>query len=219
MANNATAAPGKGSRLITPPFRVSFPQVFEKASYNNGTPRFSVTGLFFPEKFTESDQAKWKAIRVKLAEVAKEFFKKDIKVLKQDRSFKIPFHAGNEKTYEGYGDPKMVYFSMANSKRRPQIVNVNGEPITSENAEEFYAGCWARASVNPYAFDHIGKGVAIGLANLQKIKDDKSFEGFTSAEDDFGGDDEFGSSGADDDDFGGGGGGDDESAPAEDDDL
>jgi hypothetical protein len=189
MANTATAAPGKkGTRLKTPKFRVSFPQVFEKASYNQGKPRYSLTGLFYPAQFSEADKVKWQAIRAKLAEVCLEFFKKDLKTMKADRSFKIPFHKGDEKTYEGYGDPNMIFFSMANSKRRPQIIDVSGNPITTDNSEEFYAGCWARASVNPYAFDNIGKGLAVGLGNLQKLQDDQSFEGFTSADDDFGDD-------------------------------
>lgn len=201
MANNATAAPKKGGRLLTPKFRVSFPQVFEKASYNNGTPRYSVTALTFPTQFSEADKAKMAAIRVKLAEVCLEFFKKDVKTMKEDRSFKIPFHKGNEKDYQGYGDPDMVYFSMANSKRKPQILDMKGNPITTENQEDFYAGCWARASVNPYAFNNIGKGLAIGLGNIQKLGDDESFEGFTSAEDDFGSEPVEGFS--DEDDFGG----------------
>ncbi len=202
MANTATTAPGKkGSRLLTPKFRVSFPQVFERASYNGGTPRFSLTGLFYPKQFTEADNLKWAAIKKKLGEVCVEFFKKDIKTMKEDRSFKIPFHKGSDKDYQGYGDPDMVFFSMANSKRRPQILDVNGNAITAENSEEFYAGCWARASVNPYPFNNIGKGLAIGLGNIQKLGDDESFEGFTSAEDDFG-DDPAESFGSDDDDAG-----------------
>lgn len=206
MATTAQAAPKKGSRLLTPRFRVSFPQVFEKASYNNGTPRFSLTGLFYPKLFTENENAKWAAIKKQLGVVCMDFFKKDVKTMKEDRTFKIPFHKGNEKDYEGYGDPDMVFFSMANSKRRPQILDVNGQPITSENSEEFYAGCWARASVNPYAFNNIGKGLAIGLGNIQKLGDDKSFEGFTNAEDDFGDDavEGFDTGDGDDDDFGGG---------------
>jgi hypothetical protein len=204
MASTATTAPDKkGSRLLTPKFRVSFPQVFEKASFNNGTPRYSVVGLFYPKQFSEADKARWDAIRAKLGEVCKEFFKKDIKTMKELGGFKIPFHKGTEKTYQGYGDPDMVYFSMANSMRRPQILNVNGvDNITAENSEEFYAGCWARASVNPFAFDKIGKGVAIGLANLRKLGDDESFEGFTSAEDDFGAEEgeDFGTDDAGDDD-------------------
>lgn len=210
MANAPSGAAKKSSRLITPPFRVSFPSVFEKSSYNNGVPRFSLVGLFYPKKFTDDDKLKWQAIRKQLDVVSLEGFKKPMKDL--DRGvYKIPFHKGDEKDYQGYGDADMVYYTMANSKRRPQIVNPKGEPITSENAEEFYAGCWARASVNPYWFNKIGKGLSIGLGNLQKIKDDESFEGFTSAEDDFGdtiegdgeggeGDDDFGVGGASEED-------------------
>lgn len=210
MANAPAQGAKKSSRLLTPPFRVSFPSVFEKASYNNGTPRFSIVGLFYPKQFTDDDKLKWGAIRKQLDVVSIEGFKKPMKDL--DRGiYKIPFHKGDEKDYQGYGDPNMVYYTMANSKRRPQIINVNGDPINSDNSEEFYAGCWARASVNPYWFNNIGKGLAIGLGNLQKIKDDESFEGFTSAEDDFGdtiegpggeggdGDDDFGVGGAEDD--------------------
>jgi hypothetical protein len=177
-------------RLLTPPFRVSFPQVFEKASFNNGTPRYSLTALFFPKAFTDKDKEKWRTILTKLNEVALEAFKKSYKDLQKMQGYKLPFHPGNEKDYEGYGDADMRFCSLANSKRKPQIIDFRtGNPITSENAEEFYAGCWARASVNPYAFNNIGKGLALGLGNLQKLKDDKSFEGFTSAEDDFGDDD------------------------------
>jgi hypothetical protein len=175
-------------RLKTPRFRVSFPQVWEKASFNGGNPRYSLTGLFYPKQFTDKETAAWKAIKAKLNEVCTEFFKKDLKTMKEDRSFKYPFHRGNEKTYQGYGDPDMIFFTMANSKRRPQIIDVKGQPITQENSEEFYAGCWARATVNCFAFDKIGKGVSVGLGNLQKLGDDESFEGFTSAEDDFGDD-------------------------------
>jgi hypothetical protein len=204
MANTPAAKSSKGSRLKTPPFRVSFPAVFEKASYNNGTPRFSVVGLFYPKDFTDKDKERWKAIRAQLDVVSLEGFKKPMKEL--DRGiYKIPFHKGDEKDYQGYGDPNMVFFTMANSKRRPQILDLKGNPITSENSEEFYAGCWARASVNPYWFNNIGKGLAIGLGNLQKLKDDESFEGFTSAEDDFGDDPAEGFD-SDDDDFGVGGG-------------
>lgn len=210
MANASTAK--ASSRLITPPFRVSFPSVFEKASYNNGVPRFSVVGLFYPKQFTELDKIKWKAMFAALDKVSIEAFKKSWQKL--DRGiYKTPVHNGDEKDYQGYGDAAMRYFTMANSKRRPQIVDMNGNLITTENSEEFYAGCWARASVNPYAFNNIGKGLAFGLGNLKKLKDDQSFEGFTSAEDDFGGEDEDFAGGDADDEFGVGG-----DAPEENDD-
>ena len=207
MADSAKAA-SKSSRLLTPRFRVSFPSVFEKQSYNNGTPRYSLVGLFYPKAFSDKEKAKWQAILAALNKVSIEAFKKPMKDL--DRGvYKLPFHKGDEKEYEGYGDPDMRYCTMANSKRRPEILTVSGEPVAQE---DFYAGCWARASVNPYAFNNIGKGLALGLGNIQKLKDDQSFEGFTSAEDDFGEDDisdEFGGDdlgddvgGDEDDDFG-----------------
>ena len=199
MASTKVEAAPASFRLKTPRFRVSFPQVWEKASFNGGNPRYSVVGLFYPKQFTEAEKAQWTAIKAKLNEVCTEFFKKDLKTMKEDRAFKYPLHRGSEKTYQGYGDPDMIYFSMANSKRRPQILDTKMQPITPDNSEEFYAGCWARATVNCFAFDKIGKGVSIGLGNLQKLSDDESFEGFTSAEDDFGDDPVEGFDGGDDD--------------------
>jgi hypothetical protein len=191
----------KRKALLTPPFRVSFPSVFEKSSYNNGTPRYSLTALFFPKQWKEGDgnKEKWSAILAALNTVSIEAFKKPMKDLDKG-IYKLPFHKGDSKDYEGYGDPEMRYCSMANTKKRPQILDRDGVTfITTENSDEFYAGCWARASVRPYAFNNIGKGLALGLGNLQKLKDDKSFEGFTSAEDDFGGEaSEFGDGSEDD---------------------
>jgi hypothetical protein len=206
MADTAKAA-SKSSRLLTPRFRVSFPSVYEKQSYNNGTPRYSLTALFYPKTFTDKEKAKWKAILAALDKVSIEAFKKPMKEL--DRGvFKLPFHKGDEKEYQGYGDPEMRFCTLANSKRRPEILTLSNEPVAEE---DFYAGCWARASVNPYAFNNIGKGLALGLGNIQKLKDDERFDGFTSGEDDFGeddisdefgGDDFGGDSSSDDDDFG-----------------
>lgn len=193
-------ADSKPGRLVTPRFRVSFPSVFQKASYNGGTERFSLTALFFPKLFTEGEKKKWKAILAALDQVSMEAFKKPMAQL--DRGvYKTPFHKGDEKEYEGYGDPDMRYCSLANSKRKPEILDYRTKrEITDANSDLFYAGCWARASVNPYAFNNIGKGLALGLGNIEKLKDDKSFEGFTKAKDDFADDisDEFGEAGTGD---------------------
>ena len=70
------------------------------------------------------------------------------------------------------------------SSQKPHIVNQNVEDIIDKS--EFYAGCWARASVNAYAYDQKGNcGVAFGLNNLQKVADGESFSGRTRPEDDF----------------------------------
>ena len=51
---------------------------------------------------------------------------------------------------------------------------------------EVYSGCYARVSLNFYAFNSNGnKGVACGLGNIQKVRDGEPLGGRTNAADDF----------------------------------
>lgn len=55
-----------------------------------------------------------------------------------------------------------------------------------ERDDEVYSGCYARVSLNFYAFNSNGnKGVACGLGNIQKIRDGEPLGGRTNAADDF----------------------------------
>ena len=99
--------------------------------------------------------------------------------------YKLPFHRGEEKEYAGYG-PGVVYFTMSAKNIKPTVV---GRDLTTPlGPEEFYAGCYARASVTPFAFNNIGKGIALGLNHLQKLKEGERLDACTSPEDDFGAD-------------------------------
>lgn len=70
------------------------------------------------------------------------------------------------------------------SKQKPGLVNEKVEDIIESS--EFYAGCFARATVRPYAYDAKGNcGVAFGLQNIQKMKDGDSLGSKTKAQDDF----------------------------------
>ena len=72
----------------------------------------------------------------------------------------------------------------ANSKTAPQIVDKAVKPILDR--DEVYSGCYARVSLNFYAFNSNGnKGIACGLGNIQKIRDGESLGGRSSATDDF----------------------------------
>ena len=52
--------------------------------------------------------------------------------------------------------------------------------------DEVYSGCYAKVSLNFYAFNSNGnRGVACGLGNIQKIRDSEYLGGRTSATDDF----------------------------------
>ena len=58
---------------------------------------------------------------------------------------------------------------LANHEFKDMILDLNGMPITDET--EVYSGCYARVSINFYAFNTNGnKGIACGLGNIQKRK-------------------------------------------------
>ena len=81
-------------------------------------------------------------------------------------------------------DHRRCVKSIGNSTTPPQIVDKNVQPILDRS--EVYSGCYARVSLNFYAFNSNGnKGVACGLGNIQKIRDGESLGGRSSAADDF----------------------------------
>jgi hypothetical protein len=80
-------------------------------------------------------------------------------------------------------------FMNASSHNKPGIVDKDRNEIMSN--DEFYSGCYGRASVNFYAYNVNSKGIACGLNNLQKLADGDSFAGTTSAASDFAEDDDF----------------------------
>lgn len=77
------------------------------------------------------------------------------------------------------------FFINAKSFQKPVIVDKDLNPIMTQ--DEFYSGCYGRASINFYAFNTSGnKGIACGLNNLQKLEDGDRLSGGSSAQDDFG---------------------------------
>lgn len=185
------AQPEKRKVLLTPKFRVAFPQIAEMKVFQPGQKgRYSCVALFTPSEFNDKDKVKWQALIASCNAVSQETFKKPMKEL--DRAvYKTPFHKGEEKSqYAGFG-PGVIFFTMSAYTRRPGIVAVDG--ITPLDPAEFYPGCYARASVNPFANPQ-WKSISIGMNHLQKIADGERLDGATSAEEDFGSDPaEFGS--------------------------
>jgi len=88
---------------------------------------------------------------------------------KVPKNLKTPLRDGDEdrEDEEAYED---AYFINANSKTKPGLVDKDLDEIMDK--EEFYSGCFGRASVNFYPYDTgTSKGIACGLNHLQKIKD------------------------------------------------
>ena len=166
----------EGKKVMTPKFRVAFAKVFKPEAFEEGQDAvYSITMLF--PKGTDLSELK---------KVAKDA-KKDKWGNKPPKKLKTPFKDGDAEEFEDYDGFAGMYVVRATSKWRPGIVNMKLQNITDET--EFYSGCWARATVQAFAYDRIGKGVSFALQNLQKIEDDDKFGGGASAQDDF--DDEF----------------------------
>ena len=74
-------------------------------------------------------------------------------------------------------------FINANSFQKPNVVDADVQPILDPN--EFYSGCYGRASLTFYPYDGKSKGIACGLGNLQKQEEGEKLGGGVSAAADF----------------------------------
>jgi len=175
-------------KVVTPEFRVSFPQVFEPKGVNPGDKlKFSVQ-MLFQVKETEKSRSEGRAV-VDIRPLKEAALKIIHEKFGTDRSkwpdLKLPFRDGAEtgkKDQEGYGDG--IIFVNASSSNKPGIVDGQKQPIIMPS--EFYGGCYARATVNPYYWKYMGKeGVSFGLQNLQKLRDGDAFSGRSKPEEDF----------------------------------
>jgi hypothetical protein len=80
-----------------------------------------------------------------------------------------------------------MWFMSCNSDNKPKPVDANLQPIM--NATDIYSGCYGRLDVNFYPFGGANKGIAVGLNNVQKLRDGEPLSGGSSAEAAFGGED------------------------------
>lgn len=170
------------TKVITGKVRFCYVNVFEPTAMSDGdTPKYNIC-ILIPKSDTKTVE------RVKAAiEAAKVAGKAKIadKNGKIPSTLKVPLRDGDEErsddpAYEG------MWFINANSTRKPSIVDKDLNPIMSQ--DEFYSGCYGRASINFYAFNVQSKGIAAGLNNLQKLEDGEMLAGGSTADEDFGGD-------------------------------
>ena len=157
--------------------RLSYFHGWEPVSINGGKERYSVSVLI-PKSDAETIKAIEMAVDAAIEEgIAKFGGKKPNKA-----AIKLPLRDGDiERDDEAY---KGHFFVNANSITAPQIVDKAVKPILDR--DEVYSGCYARVSLNFYAFNSNGnKGVACGLGNIQKIKDGEPLGNRSSASDDF----------------------------------
>ncbi len=165
-----------GTKVTTGKIRLSYAHLFEPRAIEGNEPKYSVSVII-----PKSDKETLQAIKEAVAE-AKEQGKGKWSG-KVPANLKTPLHDGDserpdDEAYAG------CYYLNARSKNKPGIVDINVQPIL--DSTEVYSGCYARLTLNFYAYNANGnKGIAAGLGNVQKLADGEPLGGFTRAEDDF----------------------------------
>lgn len=167
------------TKVVTGKARMSYVQVFEaRAMDDNQTKKFSVA-LLIPKSDTKTIKKIEAAIAAARAEGREKYG------AKFPMKSKSPLRDGDEEKPgdEVYED---CYFVNAKSVRKPKVVDADLNEIL--DPEEFYSGCYGRASINFYPFEvPTNKGIACGLQNLQFLEEGERLGGGgSSVESDFG---------------------------------
>lgn len=180
------------TKVVTGLVRLSYVQIFSKRSFTEGTDAKYSLCVLVPKKDTKT----LKKIQAAMKSAAEEGISTKFNG-KKPSNLHMPLRDGDEERADEAPEYKGMYFFNCNSNRKPGIVDKDCNEIM--DPDEVYSGCWGRVSVNFYPYSVNGnKGVAVGLNNVQKLKDDQRLGGVAaSAEDDFNDDFEF----SEDDDF------------------
>lgn len=150
-------------RFLLPVARIAYPELAKPVAFEEGkTPEYGVT-MMWPSDTDLSDlknrirgllSARWPNLSPA-----------------QKAALKIPLHDGNLKPEWG-GFEGTVYVK-AKTKLPPSMFGRRIDPATGKLEtllpQVFYAGCYVKAYVSLYAFDHRtgGKGIRVTLSALQ----------------------------------------------------
>ncbi len=172
-ANTKTCHTTKFGNVITCQGRMMYPTFFEPS---------------LPKGETDKDKAKYQGtlifptgadLTALAAAVEEAAIEKWGANYKEKHKVKKPFGKSEDQPKMSATSEDFPVFIRANSKDRPQVVSAAGKAITEEQSAEVYPGRWARFSVRAYAYDHPtgGKGVSLGLQNVQILDNDERLAG------------------------------------------
>ena len=194
MANNENSE----TKVLTGKVRLSYAHIFEPQSIDGGEEKYSCA-ILIPKTDKETLRKIQAAVNAAIEQGKSKWGGK------VPANLKKPLRDGDDErpddeNYAGH------YFLNATSKTKPGIAkpigkDANGKTKFQEitDSTEVYSGCYARVSLNFYAFDAKGnRGVAAGLNNIVKVQDGEPLAGRTTVSDEFA-DEDFDIDGDDED--------------------
>ena len=151
------------SKLMLKNVRLSFPSLFEHATYQGQSLEKYEATFLIPK---DSDDAK--AVQAAIKEVGSEVLGKEWS------KAKLCLMDGDDKEYDGY---EGVWAVKASTKKRPIVINKDKSALTDEDGV-IYPGCYVNASISVFAYtNNYGKFVQAQLNAVQFAKDGEAFGG------------------------------------------
>ena len=171
----------KKRRVITPEFRLSYPNLFKAVpGPQGGEAKFSAALLFD----AGTDLATLKAAAIF---AAREKWGAKADDMIRGGKLRLPFRDD----WEEKGYPEGTIFMNVRTNNKPGVVSNRQDPDTKRpipitDESEIYPGCYGRASLTAFAYDTAGnKGVSFALNNFQKLRDGDRLDNRVAAEDEF----------------------------------
>lgn len=162
----------KEGTVISPVFRIAWPNVFEPAKNKDGSDGLYSITMLFPKKadIDEMNILAWNKAKARWAErfegLKEGVWPKKVTCIRD----------GEDKAEEGYEYYSGMNWAKATTKFKFPVVDRDGLPVTE--SAKVYPGVYARAFVDCYTYDNDGnKGVNFGLQALQILKDGERFGG------------------------------------------
>lgn len=181
------------TKVITGELRFSFVNVWVPTSFeDDGEKKYNVS-LLIPKKDKKTVQAIEDAI-----EAERKLLLEKLGVSKLPKHAKIAELRDGDEDYPEDSTMEGMWYIRVSSKTKPGVVEKDpdtGKVIEIIQPDEFYSGCYGKASLNAYFYAPDKKpylGVSLGLNNVMKTRDgDHLGGGRASAEQDFGDDDDL----------------------------
>ena len=173
------------TKVITGKVRLSYCSIFEPKSIDGNDEKYSCS-ILIPKNDKETLRKIKEAVDTAIEQGRGKWGGKVPPNLKK------PLRDGDEErpddqAYAGH------YFLNASSKNKPGIAKPIGKGADGRtkfleitDTTEVYSGCYAKVSLNFYAYDAKGnRGVAAGLNNVVKVQDGDYLGGRARVDDDF----------------------------------
>jgi hypothetical protein len=154
------------TKVMTPIFRAAFPHIWKPTESDQGKSVWSVVAIF------DADADLKPLAQLAQAALIKKFGDK----AQWGKVHKSPFRKGTPDEYDLDKYPEYAGKIICNLKsynEAPGVVKLaDPVPVAIKDQSEFYAGCYAMATVTAFGWDVNGnKGVTFSLQNVCKIKD------------------------------------------------